>query len=309
MCVCAYKNILYWSLQCLQQEESLLALSHRTSSCQQQDSFPVSGLSTPAMHFQCTGLDSTNTDCNYLEDAVIHAIMTENTEYVQRLVGMGVTVSPPNAWIIFEACLQGLQMIDAISSNSQIDLNLVLPRQGGDRVFHFLLRTPPNRFRSGKNETVNALLLKGVDPFAPDSRGNTALHILAGITTTPDDCRKLFNLLCSTKRPVKDIINTRNRSGVLGLVDGGGDTALHTAVRNNNWCCTYQLLGHGANPSLRGEFQKTPLSLAVSRNSINMATLLLTYGAAVEKDAIALSPEMKETLARIQSSEHHTVLD
>lgn len=232
-------------------------------------------------------------------EALVYAIMSGDVIQAKLLVNLGVGISLSDAWIIFEACLHGIDMVQALSFNPHIDLNPALPGQEGDRVFHFLLRTPRSRFRSDKFETLRALLQRGVDPLESDRRGNNALHILAASPKASDieGLLLLQLILCGGFNIPKQIqcsslasINQRNDQG-------DGNTALVIAVQHNNEPYVRLLLEQGASPRVRGDFGRKPLFFAVARDFIAIARLLLTYGATIEQDIVALSTEMESLLA------------
>merc|ERR1712080_813011 len=73
-------------------------------------------------------------------ESLIYAVMSRDVRQVQKLLNFGIVINPSDAWIIYDACLQGPDMIQALASDPNIDLNPTVPQQNGDRVFHFLLR-------------------------------------------------------------------------------------------------------------------------------------------------------------------------
>ncbi|KAG5744261.1 hypothetical protein H9Q70_013028 [Fusarium xylarioides] len=99
----------------------------------------------------------------------------------------------------------------------------------GDRVFHFLLRTSPDRFSSSKLEVIKKLLQLGVDPLEPDRFGNTALHIAAELPVYQESAQ-LMDLLLGEEAPSMPrescLLNIDRRNGLYDTAEMG-DTALH----------------------------------------------------------------------------------
>ena len=225
-------------------------------------------------------------------DSLVYALLASDIAQVQALAACGVGVSPADSWIIYEACLQGPVTIHALTLNPLIDLNPTIPGQNGDRVLHHLLRTLDCKFKGGKHSTIATLLRSGVNPVTPDRNGNTALHILAGDING-------FNLLKfllldesvipnHTSRKVKNAIDHRN------VING--NTPLVVAVQQRQIENARLLLSQGANPHIRGEFGRTALYFAVARDLVDIAELLLQYGAMTGIDTIALSPNMSRII-------------
>lgn len=225
-------------------------------------------------------------------DALLYAIMSKNLAQVESLVNCGVKVLPADSWIIYEACLEGPPMIDAISSNAEIDLNPLIPGQHGDRVLHHLLRTPSSRFKFDKFHTMKCLFQKGVCPTMPDRKGNTALHILA---QDPLGFELLGFLLSDNSA-----LPPRTKSSILASIDCknqiDGNTALLVATQHRREINVRLLLEKGSNPHIRGEFGRTALYFAVARDCVEIARLLLHRGASKGLDTVALSRDMEEVL-------------
>lgn len=231
--------------------------------------------------------------------SLLYAIMSGNVQQVQELVNCGIHISSCDSWIIYEACLQGPDMIQALASDPNIDLNPIIPGQRHDRVFHHLLRTRPTDFQHDKYETIKSVLRIGIDPYLPDSCGNTAIHILAGAATDTDQLG-LFELIVCGKLPVGET-ETRNGVCILDMTNmAERNTALIIAVQRNNIHHVRLLLEHGANLHIRGEFNRTALFYAVARNFVRVAELLLSHGAMIENDIVPLSLDMVKVLSRSQ---------
>lgn len=224
--------------------------------------------------------NSTLHDPEAFPDELIYAILSGATDQVQRLTSLGVDVLPQDAWIIYEAVLQGPGMIDALCTNPSIDLNPLIPGQMGDRAFHFALRASPSRFPHGKVETVRYLLCKGVDPFLPDRQENTAIHILAGRRDS-SSCA-ILQLLLSDDKTIPSAIRSTclsflDRRNRLAHTIGDGKTALIMAVSHDHTEYVQLLLENGADPNTWGGFT-TPLSTAIMNKSEDIAKMLRDYG-------------------------------
>ncbi|KAH8661762.1 ankyrin repeat-containing domain protein [Ilyonectria robusta] len=240
-------------------------------------------------------------------DDLIHAVLAGNVARVQHLSMRNFSIPAADSWVIYQACLQGLEMMRALSMNPMSKLNRVMPWQMGDRTLHFLLRTPSDQFLGTKICAISFLIQNGAHPLEQDRQGNNALHILAEISTQSDaDGVGIMRvLLDKTERAfisksIRDACLSKIDSRNIPLEDGEGCTALMTAVMCDNAGCVQTLLEHGASPHLVGPLYQPPLYFAVSKNFVTVAKLLLQHGAIINPDieAKARSPEMVEVLRR-----------
>ena len=173
-------------------------------------------------------------------DTMVFAILTGNVTQAMSLATSGVTVAEADSWATYEACIQGPEMMCALSANPNIQLNRVIPGQMGDKTLHFLLRTPASRFIQGKVPSVKCLVDRGANPLDCDRRGNTALHILAAHTGIAE-----LDLMAAFLG-MTDLIGSAD----LECKNTLGQTALIIATINNNAPCRQLLLDHGADPLL-----------------------------------------------------------
>lgn len=212
-------------------------------------------------------------------NAFFHTVLSGDATEVRALASEGIYISPLDTWVIFEACLQGPDMIQAFCENAYLDLDQHIPGPTGDAIINYLLRTSPRLFPEGKKETISALLRQAISPIAYDQFGNHALHILAG---SPEglDVMKLF--LCHTEGIAEAVrsecishINARNWAS---NGSGSGNTPLTIAVLENNLKGARLLLDNGADASQHGEFDQSPLELAVVLGHCEITRLLLEYG-------------------------------
>lgn len=211
-------------------------------------------------------------------NTLFHAVLSGDVNEVRALSSDGMYISPLDSWIIFEACLQGPDMIQAFCSNPWLDLGQPLAGPTGSAVLCYLLQTATSRFPQGKKDTISAILQQAINPIAFDHYGNHALHILAESSDTDAaDLLKLF--LCRadsgcevTRAACAPHINSRNWP-MLG--SEFGNTPLTLAVLRNNIECVRLLLENGADPVCPGEFDQTPLQLAVIRGHWEIVCMLL----------------------------------
>lgn len=220
--------------------------------------------------------------------------MNGDTASVQMQVRMSaVRITSEDSWIVYEACLRGPQMIAALASAANVDMNPELPSQKGDRVFHMLLRTPSKYFAYGEVETVLELFKTGIDPFLPGRGGDTAIHILCGCGALAQGSSGhiLLQTLFFGDLP------SRCHKSIMDKTNIAHNTALILAAQHHNLPQLELLLKNGADPNVHGEFGRTALYFAVARNFTDIARELLRYGAYIGTDIVALSPEMEALLS------------
>jgi len=231
------------------------------------------------------------------EDDLINAVLSGDVAHAESLAKLGVRVASPNTWIVVEACLHGVDMIRALTSNRHIDLNSILPEQQGDRVLHSILRMSSSRFPA-KAEVVSLLLREGVDPLQPDRRGNNALHILSASAddSSVQDYGLLQSVLCGDRDIPARVHNACLAAINIRNMGGEGNTALIIAIQCDNEDVVSLLLEHGASPNAPGEFGRRPLFFAVARNYVRIAALLLNHGATIGNECVSMSSEMELVL-------------
>lgn len=226
---------------------------------------------------------------------LLYAILANDVANVRALVQTSrIFVSPEDAWMIFEACLRGPDMISALASAGNIDMNPELPGRRGDRVLHLLLYTPPGTFGHDKMSIIRELLRTGIDPFLPDRNGNTAIHILSGgsrIEPLSEEHRLLEILLFGGLPSAQSnpIVNNQNACG---------NTALFIAANFNNLPQLDLLLRNGADANIVGESGWTALSIAIVQDFVAAAELLLRFGAEIPEDVEPKGRPMRRVLNR-----------
>lgn len=211
-------------------------------------------------------------------NTLFHAVLSGDANEVRALSSGGMYISPLDSWIIFEACLQGPDMIQAFCSNPWLDLGQPLASPTGSPVISYLLHTTASRFPQGKRDTIFAVLQQAISPIAYDHHGNHALHVLA--ESSDAEASDLMKLFLSQADGVSEAIraaslvhiNSRNWP-ILG--NEFGNTPLTLAVLKNNTECVRVLLENGADPVCPGQFDQTPLQLAVIRGHWEIVCMLL----------------------------------
>lgn len=207
--------------------------------------------------------------------ALASNILARDTQRVRLLLDLGITLIKAHTWVLYDACLCGLEMLHLLLFGSDIDFNIPLAQGGGDTILHFVLRTPQERFRDSKEDIVRLLLRTGTNPFRCDQLGDTAFHLLAGNTTpvgSSTEGSRLLRLLLEDcpelQEPCLSSINNKNDFG---------DTPLIIAVLYNNIECAQLLLEHGADPFKLGEYGMTALDYAEEREYEEITGLLLGH--------------------------------
>lgn len=143
-----------------------------------------------------------------------------------------------------------------------------------------------------------------------------AIHVAAQRGDVPTIKQELergvhINALCSAEHMpgirgtlLQAAIEGGSVSAVQMLLDAGadvelvseGETAICTAIRENNWDIFHLLLLHGANPSPPG-VRITPLAIATVRGNVDMIRSLLTAGA--EVDRLSREPDTSQVEADV----------
>ena len=136
--------------------------------------------------------------------------------------------------------------------------------------------------------------------------GNTALHILAEVSDqTETDGYGILKVLLEDN---SDFITARVREACLARIDapnipveaGEGSTALMRAVMHGHLECVKVLLQYGSSPHLIGPLYQPPLFHAVARDSIEVARVLLEYGAVVTREIEEQSRSLEMTILLIE---------
>lgn len=204
----------------------------------------------------------------YESTSLAMGILSGDTDRVRMLVNIGVTLSTTHHWVLYQACVEDVEMLQAVVAGRGVTLDAVVPGAHGDCLLHYILRTPSTRFSSDKTSVVKVLLENGAEPFAHDRHGDTSLHILAGMNS---EDHALFSLFLQPS--IHTYINRRNRYG---------DTALIIAVIYDHYDAARALLEFGADPNARGEGGKTAMDFALQYGNSGMAGLLSVFGGSLD---------------------------
>lgn len=103
--------------------------------------------------------------------SLVFAIMTEDIIAVRLLISLGAIVRTEDAWVMYEACVLGSEILRALPLNPAIDLNPAIPGQMGDTVLHFVLRSPSSRCGDDIRAIIAILLLHGTNAWERDRLG------------------------------------------------------------------------------------------------------------------------------------------
>lgn len=194
------------------------------------------------------------------------AILGGDTAQVESMVNLGARLSAEHHWILYQACLQGTDMLKAVLRNAPSNTDLDLS-PNGDSILHLALRTPARRFGTEKVKVAELLFDNGADPFRQDRLGETALHILAAMPA--DEEIELLRTLLDGSGPIP-YLNQQNMYG---------DTALIIAVTSYNIDAARLLLAVGADPNMKGEYGNTAYQYAYQQGNTEMLELLYHFGA------------------------------
>ncbi|SPJ72381.1 uncharacterized protein FTOL_02109 [Fusarium torulosum] len=242
-------------------------------------------------------------------DDLVHAVLAGDVTRARQLSVLGFSIPAADSWLVYQACLQGVKMVHSLSFNPRARLNRVMPWQMGDRNFHFLLRTPADRFLGTKTVVITYLIQHGAHPLEPDRLGNTALHILSEVPTQTETDG--FGILSALLEEDNGFVSERVRKACLSAIDtrnipvepGEGSTPLMCAVTHGHVECVKILLEHGASPHFLGPSYQSPLYHAVTRDFTDLARVLLEYGAVVTRaiEEEVRSFEMTQVLGQWQA--------
>lgn len=196
----------------------------------------------------------------------------DNIDQVRALINIGVVMSDQHPWVLYQACLQGLDLIQALLASSDTSFNVNIPDEAGDSILHFVLRTPASRFDVSKSQIVEFLCNNGADPFGRDRLSETALHILAG-QPGGENLELLQNVLYNSGSGSVPYINHRSHYG---------DTALAAAILSHNIPAIRLLLEFGADPSAEGDLGGNAAHYAFQLGNLEVLGLLQAYGAQLD---------------------------
>lgn len=200
---------------------------------------------------------------------LVGAILSGDVARVRLLAQQGHTVAESDGWALYDACVRGTDMMQALLLNPDIDFNLELPGNNG-RTLHHLLRTPAAQFQGGKVNVIQLLLLAGADPFQRDNLGDTALHLLSGPVhwDNPSDSLSLetqqrefkleiesLDILRYLLRRMHTYVRRATDDKPLDSVNNYGNTALVVSMLYGNTEASKLLLESGARRDITGELK------------------------------------------------------
>ncbi|KAK2778950.1 hypothetical protein CKAH01_11541 [Colletotrichum kahawae] len=195
---------------------------------------------------------------------LLTAILDGDVYTVEQLSKQGVPISASDSWLLYRACIQGIDMIQALMQNPTIDFNRELPFNNC-RIIHHLLLTPADDFIADKIETIRFLIRRGVSPFHRDNLGDTALHILAGPVHRPaglaspeNQLARLEGLEPQSQTLLEELLDMISEGSFeqrdpINMANNYGNTALVVALLYRNVPGARALLVHGADANIKGE--------------------------------------------------------
>lgn len=211
------------------------------------------------------------------------SILEGDLAQVQSLIEAGVSVAEHDTWVLYYACLEGLDMVQALLASPRIDFNIPVPELEGDTILHLILRTAPDHFRDCKKDIVKILIQNGVNPLQRDRHGDTALHILAGdVADGASGDTELLNYLLGDSGTISGDTGLGNiQMECRAHIDCQNDspyqnTPLIVAVLYNHVACVRLLLEHGADPQILGEGGYSALDFATEREYAEAAGFLVS---------------------------------
>ncbi|KAH8430054.1 uncharacterized protein LDX57_007760 [Aspergillus melleus] len=127
----------------------------------------------------------------------------------------------------------------------------------------------------GAIKQAQTLLESGSNMMARDAEGKTALHLAASsLSCSPD----MLNWLVSEGVDVNGVEGTMKETPIFSAIRSRGQMGIERESREE---CVQTLLSLGAYVNFQNLEGLTPISLAVRRGYVGLATMLLEYGALV----------------------------
>jgi hypothetical protein len=248
-----------------------------------------------------------DTSVNSLEELLVMSILDGDLARVRSLIDAGTWVSEGYTWVLYYACLNGLDMLQALLASPYIDFNFAMPELDGDAVLHLVLRTPPHRFRDRKRDIVRFLVQNGINPLQCDRLGDTALHILAGIPPYgPSGSIELLRYLLGDPNETSTDMALQNLQTTcrahINLQNEYKNTPLVVATLYGYVDCVGLLLQYGADPGVRGEDGCSALDLAMRRQQIVAVELLKSYQSYRSSGDIPLFSPPAVPVSRLEES-------
>lgn len=216
----------------------------------------ISLLHSPSSSFQQSPI------LDYESDMLAIGILAGNVAHVEALVRLEATVSVRHHWTLYQACLVGSDIVQALLLSPQISSALYDPAESGDAIVHWVLRTSSSRFSTLKQQVVELLSKHSARFFEPDKLRETYLYILAAI---PEEEEAEILRVILLERGRTPCLNHRNHSS---------DTALIIAIIYNHLEAAKLLLNLGADPNIKGEGGLPAIYHAIYQSNLEMLALL-----------------------------------
>ncbi|KAI8244895.1 hypothetical protein K4K57_009187 [Colletotrichum sp. SAR 10_99] len=178
----------------------------------------------------------------------------------------------------------GLPAMQGLLEHPDMDLNRTTNSKYGDGIIHFLLRASVGRFVDNKVETIKLCMRHGVNLTQQGAQGDTIFHLLCGpldyvCSFSEEEYNlSLLRFLFEERRD-----DAQLRVGV-DFRNDYGNTPLMVAVLYGFSGCVQFLLDKGADPEIRGEEGRKPLSWAIQREQMDIVNALLDHGACFDED-------------------------
>ena len=120
---------------------------------------------------------------NSAEDLLVMSILEGDLARVNCFIDAGTWITEGYTWVLYYACLNGLDMLQALLASPYIDFNFQMPELDGDAILHLILRTPPHQFRDRKPDIVRVLIQNGVNRFS--ATGSEILRFISSLAVHP----------------------------------------------------------------------------------------------------------------------------
>ncbi len=219
---------------------------------------------------------------------LLNAVSANNVAEVKRLIKLGADLNKQEQY-----GLLGTPLMYATSIKDGIILNLLLDN-GADANIVDVNDDPAIHWAAyyGYTKNIAALINKGAELTLKSKHGD-ALDVVYRLWH-PDSVFTVFrnsNYYKKIPEPDQnfiDEIDFGNLKTVKRLLDAGADpntfdglgmSALHRAIRTNNYAIASLLLEYGANPDVLNRVGQTPLAIASRFNRFELVQLLLNSGA------------------------------
>ncbi|KAK2729897.1 ankyrin repeat-containing protein [Colletotrichum kahawae] len=134
-----------------------------------------------------------------------------------------------------------------------------------------------------------------MDPLVEGALGDTALHLLSGAPRFPEPLEETNQLALlkyllrndeEALRLAEPLASACTYAENVNLRNDYGNTPLSIAVMYGYQDCVKLLLESGADPDVRGEHDRKPLSWALERGNVNIMNMLLDHSARFDEHVL-----------------------